>query len=87
MQVRTKKDLYDTLRMIKGTSRDIDGFRGISRAKTVDWNLIKTSRDVEGSQRKIQRTSKFTKSSWVIRGMSRNVEGKEEKLQRQKSRC
>ena len=52
MQARDKRDSYDTSWMIKGTLRDVDGFRGISRAKTVGWNLIKTSRVLRGMSRK-----------------------------------
>ena len=77
MQARIKRDLYDTLKMIKETSRNVDGFRGISRAKTVGWNLIKTLQVPRG---KTQRANKFTKSSWVLRGMLWDFEGKSREL-------
>ena len=55
MQAHAKRDLYDTLLMIKETSRDVEGCRGISRinveSSQIHRELVGTSRDVAGSSR------------------------------------
>ena len=43
MQVRAKRDLYDTSRMIKGTSRDVEGKNS---GLEFDQDLTGTSRDI-----------------------------------------
>ena len=84
MQARTKRDLYDTLRIIKG---DFEGRRWILRNLQDKHSVLECHielagilRDVEGSRGKIPRANNFTESLRVLRKMLQDVDGKSRKL-------